>query len=62
VRVEQSSGVDFLDHVAVEAFKKAEPFPNPPGGIADEDGSIRFNFQFVLTMRPRNPLNVFQFR
>jgi TonB family protein len=62
VRVEQSSGVDFLDHVAVEAFKKAEPFPNPPAGIADEDGSIRFNFQFVVTMRPRSPLNMFQFR
>jgi TonB family protein len=62
VRVEQSSGVDFLDHVAVEAFKKAEPFPNPPAGIADEDGSIRFNFQFVVTMRPRSPLNPFQFR
>lgn len=62
VRVEQSSGVDFLDHVAVEAFRKAEPFPNPPAGIADEDGNIRFNFQFVVTMRPRGPLDLFQMR
>jgi outer membrane biosynthesis protein TonB len=51
-----------LDHVAVEAFKKAEPFPNPPMGIADEDGSIRFNFQFVVTMRPRSPLNFFELK
>jgi TonB family protein len=62
IRVEQTSGVDFLDHVAVEAFRKAEPFPNPPPGIQDEDGNIRFNFQFVVTMRPRSPLNMFQFR
>lgn len=62
VRVEQTSGVDFLDHVAVEAFRKAEPFPNPPAGIADEDGSIRFNFQFVVTMRARSSLNMFQFK
>ena len=59
VQVRNSSGVDFLDSVAVEAFKMAEPFPNPPTGIQDEDGSIRFNFQFVV-MRPRGPLNLFR--
>ncbi len=57
VRVEQTSGVDFLDNVAVQAFKMAEPFPNPPPGIVDEDGSIRFNFQFVVTMRSRGPFD-----
>lgn len=62
VKVEQTSGVDFLDHVAVEAFQKAQPFPNPPPGIADEDGSIRFNFQFVVTMRSRSPLDFFQMK
>lgn len=61
VRVEQTSGVDFLDHVAVEAFRKAQPFPNPPTGIMDEDGNIRFNFQFVVTMR-RSPLNFFEMK
>lgn len=60
VRVEQTSGVDFLDNVAVQAFKMAEPFPNPPPGIVEEDGSIRFNFQFVVTMRSRGPLNLFR--
>lgn len=60
VRVEQTSGVDFLDNVAVQAFKMAEPFPNPPPGIVEEDGSIRFNFQFVVTMRSRGPFNLFR--
>lgn len=60
IRVEQSSGVDFLDSVAVQAFRMAEPFPNPPAGIADADGNIRFNFQFVVTMRGRGPLNLFR--
>ncbi len=50
IRVEQGSGVDFLDTVAVEAFRRAQPFPNPPAGIADADGFIRFNFMFVITM------------
>jgi TonB family protein len=60
VRIEQTSGVDFLDNVAVQAFKMAEPFPNPPPGIVDEDGAIRFNFQFVVTMRSRGPFNLFR--
>lgn len=50
IRVEQGSGVDFLDSVAIEAFRRAQPFPNPPAGIADADGLIRFNFMFVITM------------
>ncbi|MEQ9495928.1 MAG: energy transducer TonB [Deltaproteobacteria bacterium] len=62
VRVEQTSGVDFLDNVAVQAFKMAEPFPNPPAAIVDPDGRIRFNFQFVVTMRSRSPMNLFNFR
>lgn len=59
VRVARTSGVDFLDDVAVQAFKTAEPFPNPPAGIVDADGSIRFSFGFTVTMRPRG-LNPFR--
>lgn len=58
VRVAASSGVDFLDAVAVQAFKMAEPFPNPPSGIADEDGRIRFNFQFTVVHS--GPFNLFR--
>ncbi len=61
VVVANSSGVQFLDEVAVQAFKRAEPFPNPPSAMADEDGYIKFNFQFVM-LRSRGPLNLFNFR
>lgn len=59
VRVASSSGVEFLDAVAVQAFRMAEPFPNPPVGIADDDGNIRFNFQFTV-VRSRGPFNLFR--
>ena len=60
IRVEKASGVDFLDMVAIEAFKKAQPFPNPPPGIVDDDGHIRFNFQFVVTVNASRGLNLFR--
>jgi TonB family protein len=60
VRIEQTSGVEFLDHVAVQAFRMAEPFPNPPPALADADGNIRFSFQFVVVMQSRGPLNLFR--
>lgn len=60
VRVSKTSGVDFLDQVAVQAFKLAEPFPNPPAAMADQDGYIRFNFQFVVVMSSSSPLRLFR--
>ena len=42
------SGVRELDEAAVEAFKLAAPFPNPPNGIVDEDGSIKIRWDFIL--------------
>lgn len=48
VAVAQSSGVDFLDRVAVDAFQRAQPFQNPPPGITDARGEIVFNFGFYL--------------
>ena len=60
VRVSKTSGVDFLDQVAVQAFKMAEPFPNPPAAMADQDGYIRFNFQFVVVMSSSSPLRLFR--
>jgi TonB family protein len=48
VWIERSSGVDFLDEEAVAAFQKAQPFPNPPRGLADASGEIRFSFGFYL--------------
>jgi TonB family protein len=48
VGVVKSSGVDFLDEVAMDAFRKAQPFVNPPRGLADGHGEITFNFGFYL--------------
>jgi TonB family protein len=48
VSVEKSSGVDFLDRVALEAFRKAQPFVNPPRGLADGRGEILFSFGFYV--------------
>lgn len=48
--VEQTSGVDFLDRAALSAFRTAEPFVNPPKGIVDAHGEIKFSFGFFLEM------------
>jgi TonB family protein len=49
IRVARSSGLDFLDQTAVDAFEKAQPFLNPPPGLADARGDIRFTFGFHVT-------------
>jgi len=48
VHVAASSGVPYLDGVAVEAFKIVERFPNPPPGLLGEAGSVRLPFAFTL--------------
>lgn len=48
VQVIGASGVQDLDEAAVEAFRAAQPFPNPPKGIIDSDGTIKINWDFVL--------------
>jgi len=47
VTVQKSSGVDFLDRTALDAFRKAQPFVNPPNGLA-QNGEIAFSFGFYL--------------
>ncbi|MBZ0230916.1 MAG: energy transducer TonB [Deltaproteobacteria bacterium] len=46
--VSSPSGVDLLDEEAVRAFRAAQPFPNPPGGLVDATGNITFEFGFHL--------------
>lgn len=46
--VEQTSGVEFLDRAALTAFRGAQPFMNPPRGIVDQNGEIKFSFGFFL--------------
>lgn len=59
VRVVNSSGVDFLDTAAVQAFERGGPFPNPPAAIADDDGNIRFTFQFSV-VHSQGPFRLFR--
>jgi TonB family protein len=48
VQVMSDSGVRDLDDAAVEAFKAAAPFPNPPKGIIENDGTVKIRWDFVL--------------
>ncbi len=45
--VSHSSGLDFLDAEAIQAFRRAQPFSNPPPALV-ENGVISFNFGFTL--------------
>lgn len=47
IHIVRGSGVDFLDDEAVRAFRAAQPFPNPPGGMMDGKSQlIKFLFSF----------------
>ena len=48
VTLKGASGYNDLDDAAIEAFKAAAPFPNPPSGIVDPKGEIKINWDFVL--------------
>jgi TonB family protein len=48
VTIDCSSGLDFLDRVAVEAFEKAQPFYHPPQKLVGDTGLIKFGFGFVF--------------
>lgn len=48
VQIIGNSGIRELDEAAVEAFRAAAPFPNPPNGIVDDDGTIKIRWDFIL--------------
>ncbi len=48
VQVLSESGVRDLDEAAIEAFRQAAPFPNPPRGIIETDGTIKIRWDFVV--------------
>ncbi len=48
VQVLSESGVRDLDDAAVEAFRQAAPFPNPPRGMIESDGTIKIRWDFVV--------------
>lgn len=48
VQILSDSGVRDLDDAAIEAFRAAAPFPNPPKGIVEGDGTVKIRWDFVL--------------
>ncbi len=58
----QSCGVDFLDDEAIDAFRKAAPFPNPPKELVESDNQIHFNFAFIFELSGKASLKVFKYQ
>ncbi|MCU1283395.1 MAG: TonB family protein [bacterium] len=58
----QSSGVDFLDDEAIDAFKKAAPFLNPPKDLVEADAQIHFNFAFIFELSGHGSLKVYKYQ
>ena len=51
VELESPSGLEFLDDEALQAFRAAQPFPNPPRQLVDaSDGLINFQFGFLFEL------------
>ncbi|MEQ1721662.1 MAG: TonB family protein [Pseudobdellovibrio sp.] len=48
VQVLAESGVRDLDDAAIEAFRSAAPFPNPPKGMVDSDGKVKIRWDCVV--------------
>ncbi len=48
VQIIGQSGIQDLDETAVDAFRAAAPFPNPPDGIIEKDGTIKIRWDFIL--------------
>ncbi len=48
VKVLGKSGIRDLDDAAVEAFREAAPFPNPPRGMVERDGTVKIHWDFIL--------------
>ncbi len=58
--VEKSSGLDFLDLEAIKSFERAQPFPNPPPGLVQNDTSVKFSFGFFLEMSGTPKMRLFR--
>ncbi|MCB0393460.1 MAG: energy transducer TonB [Bdellovibrionales bacterium] len=48
VKIVDPSGEIELDQAAIEAFKAAAPFPNPPDGLVENDGTVKIRWDFIL--------------
>ena len=59
IRVTRPSGVEFLDREAIDAFRRAGPFPHPPTALQNDRGEITFSFGFYLEVN-RSRLRLFR--
>ncbi len=48
IKVLSESGYQDLDNAGIEAFRTAAPFPNPPSGLIEKDGTVRIRYDFVI--------------
>ena len=48
ITVVRSSGLDFLDEFAEQAFQEAQPFAEPPCQLIGNTGLVQFDFGFRL--------------
>jgi len=60
IALTRTSGLDFLDDEAIEAFKEAQPFARPPRQFIDNHGLVRFHFGFLFD--PNGPPQMRWFR
>lgn len=58
----QSSGVEFLDEEAMDAFRRAQPFPHPPAQLLEEDGKIHFNFGFIFELSGHTSFRYYRYQ
>lgn len=50
ISVITSSGIDFLDREAINAFKMAAPFQNPPEVLLNKSKELEIQFGFMVSM------------
>ena len=50
ISVITGSGIDFLDREAINAFKMAAPFQNPPEALLNENRELEIQFGFMVSM------------
>jgi TonB family protein len=61
VVLETPSGIEFLDDEAIEAFRQAQPFPNPPPQLVDPTGTISFRFGFYFELSGAPKFKIFRY-
>jgi hypothetical protein len=63
VSVDHTCGLDFLDDTAIEAFKEAQPFINPPRKLVEDGhGTVSFAFGFFFEVSGSPRMKLFRYK